>query len=203
MKKTCKTETGTFSVIRYWPRRKFAQVIDLRTHATERQLYLWFADGKSGYWDMSDIDPEPYTSWDDDTFANWKVDAGMPCWGEDRHFSPDWAAKELVRMPYHKWLMSQEPEDDIAFQDEEEHLSEDSRGKTANAAGFGVYLLLTLFIVAVSIPYGYWPGIAGGILAAGLSFYGLISRHTMVFPSHISSERYRELQAPATELLVR
>ena len=112
-KKTYKTDDGiNVSIIRYYPKVKFAQVIDLRVHATERQLYLWFADGKSGYWDMSDIDPEPYARWNDETFANWKVDAGMPCYGEDRHYSPDWAAKELVRMPYHKWLMPQETEDD-------------------------------------------------------------------------------------------
>ena len=113
--KTHKSDGVRMSIVRYFPRRKFAQVIDLRVHATERQLYLWFADGKCGYWDMSDIDPEPYASWDDDTFANWKVDAGMPCWGEDRHYSPDWAAKELVRMPYHKWLIAQEPEEDISL----------------------------------------------------------------------------------------
>ena len=76
---------------------------------TGRQLYVWMEDGRSGVVDMSDWTGHPCDKWDTEGFDNWKVDAGMACWGEDSHISSCLCSDELVEMPYEEWLASLEP----------------------------------------------------------------------------------------------
>ena len=71
---------------------------------TGRQLYVWFDDERSGVVDMSDWTGHPCDKWDTQGFNHWRVDDGIPCWGENSHISPDLCAEELVEMPYEKWL---------------------------------------------------------------------------------------------------
>lgn len=67
-------------------------------------LYVWMNDGRSGMLDLSDWTGHLADRWREEGFDNWKVDAGMACWGEDRHFSPDLCSEELIEMPYASWL---------------------------------------------------------------------------------------------------
>ena len=71
-----------------------------------RQLYVWMDDGRSGVVDMSDWTGHPCDKWDTKGFDHWRVDAGMPCWGEDSHISSCLCSDELVEMPYEEWCSS-------------------------------------------------------------------------------------------------
>ena len=69
-----------------------------------RQLYVWLDNGRSGVVDMSDWTGPPCDRWDAEGFNHWRVDAGMPCWGKDSHFSSILCDEELVEIPYRQWL---------------------------------------------------------------------------------------------------
>ena len=73
---------------------------------TEKQLYVWLDDGRSGVVDMSEWTGHPCDKWDTEGFDHWRVDDGIPCWGEDSHISPDLCAEELIEMPYKEWRAS-------------------------------------------------------------------------------------------------
>ena len=49
-------------------------------------LYVWMNDGRSGMLDLSDWTGHLADRWREEGFDNWKVDAGMACWGEDSPF---------------------------------------------------------------------------------------------------------------------
>ena len=67
------------------------------------QLYVWMGDGRSGVVDMSEWTGHPCDKWDEEGFDRWRMDAGMPCWGEGSHFSEDLFSRELEDYPYEEW----------------------------------------------------------------------------------------------------
>ena len=81
-------------------------VIEVEAAPTGRQLYVWLDDGRSGVVDMSEWTGHPCDKWDTEGFDRWRVDAGMPCWGEDSHISPDLCVEELLETPYDDWADS-------------------------------------------------------------------------------------------------
>lgn len=66
-------------------------------------LYIWMQDGRSGMLDLSNWRGYPAAKWEEEGFKNWKMDAGMACWGEDYHICPDMCSEELVEMTYRQW----------------------------------------------------------------------------------------------------
>lgn len=71
-----------------------------------RELYVWLDDGRSGSVDMSEWTAYPADKWDAEGFDHWRVDAGMPCWGQDAHISSVLCSEELVEIPYRQWHSS-------------------------------------------------------------------------------------------------
>ena len=89
---------------------RLPSVTDVKAAPAGKHLYVWLDDGRSGMVDMSDWTGHPCDKWDSQGFDNWRVDDGIPCWGENSHISPDLCAEELIEMTYKEWLaISSEP----------------------------------------------------------------------------------------------